>query len=287
VRVATWNVNSVKQRVPRLLPWLDQRQPDVVCLQETKLTDDAFERLLGDEFASRGYAVALHGEAQWNGVGILSRVGLDDVVAGIADAPGFPHPEARAVSATCGGIRVHCVYAPNGRVPDSEHYHYKLAWLAALGEMVGSGPQDAMVCGDMNIAPTDIDVFDPDAYAGQTHVTPPERAALAELEALGLRDVVRDRWPTERVFTYWDYRAGMFHQDLGMRIDLVLASATVAGRVRAAWVDRQARKGTGPSDHAPVIVDLDEAPDGDIGPVVPPPSAPAAKRGSLKLPQSP
>jgi len=287
VRVATWNVNSVKQRVPRLLPWLDQRQPDVVCLQETKLTDDAFDRLLGDEFAGRGYAVALHGEAQWNGVAILSRVGLDDVVAGITDAPGFPHPEARAVSATCGGVRVHCVYAPNGRVPDSEHYHYKLAWLAALGEMVDSGPQDAMVCGDMNIAPTDIDVFDPDAYAGQTHVTPPERAALAELEALGLRDVVRDRWPTERVFTYWDYRAGMFHQDLGMRIDLVLASATVAGRVRAAWVDRQARKGTGPSDHAPVIVDLDEAPDGDIGPVVPPPSAPAAKRGSLKLPQSP
>ena len=125
----------------------------------------------------------------------------------------------------------------------------------------------------MNIAPTDADVFDPAAYVGQTHVTAPERAALAELEALGLHDVVRDRWPTERVFTYWDYRAGMFHQDLGMRIDLVLASAPVAGRVRAAWVDRQARKGTGPSDHAPVIVDLDEAPDGDIGPMVPPPSA--------------
>jgi exodeoxyribonuclease-3 len=139
----------------------------------------------------------------------------------------------------------------------------------------------------MNIAPTDDDVFDPDAYVGQTHVTPPERTALADLEALGLRDVVRDRWPDERVFTYWDYRAGMFHQDLGMRIDLVLAGATVAGRVRAAWVDRHARKGSGPSDHAPVIVDLDEAPDGDIGPVVPPPSAPAAKRGSVKLPQAP
>jgi exodeoxyribonuclease III len=138
----------------------------------------------------------------------------------------------------------------------------------------------------MNIAPTDADVFDPEAYVGQTHVTPPERAALAELEALGLRDVVRDRWPAERVFTYWDYRAGMFHRDLGMRIDLVLASAPVAGRVRAAWVDRQARKGSGPSDHAPVIVDLDEAPDGDIGPVVPPPSARAAKRGAARLPQS-
>ncbi len=287
MRVATWNVNSAKQRGPRLLPWLDQRQPDVVCLQETKLVDDAFERLLGDELASRGYAIALHGEAQWNGVAILSRNGLDDVVVGVTDAPGFPHPEARAVSAICGGIRVHCVYVPNGREPDSEHYHYKLAWLAALEAMVSTGPDAVMVCGDMNIAPADADVFDPDAYVGQTHVTPPERAALAKLGELGLRDVVRDRWPTERVFTYWDYRAGMFHQDLGMRIDLVLASTPVANRVRAAWVDRQARKGTGPSDHAPAIVDLDEAPDGDIGPVVPPPSAPAAKRGSVKLPQSP
>jgi exodeoxyribonuclease-3 len=283
VRVATWNVNSAKQRVPRLLPWLDERQPDVVCLQETKLTDEAFDELLGKELSTRGYAVAHHGEVAWNGVAILSRAGLEDVVAGVAGAPGFPHAEARAVSATCGGIRVHSVYVPNGRVPDSEHYRYKLAWLEALQAMLGVAPGDAgaasqevVVCGDMNIAPSDIDVFDPKAYVGQTHVTPPERAALAELQAaLGLRDVVRERWPSERVFTYWDYRAGMFHRDLGMRIDLVLATATVAGRVRAAWVDRQARKGSGPSDHAPVIVDLDEAPDGDIGPVVPPPSAPA------------
>jgi exodeoxyribonuclease-3 len=284
--VATWNVNSVKQRVPRLLPWLDQRRPDVLCLQETKLTDAAFTELLGEELGRRGYAVAQHGEGQWNGVAILSKVGLDDVVPGLAGAPGFPHPEARAVSATCAGIRVHSVYVPNGRVPDSDHYRYKLAWLAALREQLATGPDEAVVCGDMNIAPTDADVFDPEAYVGQTHVTPPERAALAELQKLGLRDVVRERWPAERVFTYWDYRAGMFHRDLGMRIDLVLASAPVAGRVRAAWVDRQARKGSGPSDHAPVIVDLDEAPDGDIGPVVPPPSAPAAKRGAARLPQS-
>src|SRR5712671_6093787 len=139
----------------------------------------------------------------------------------------------------------------------------------------------------MNIAPADEDVFDPAAYVGHTHVTEPEREALAELEALGLHDVVRERWPDERVFTYWDYRAGMFHQDLGMRIDLVLAGGSVAGRVKAAWVDRKARKGKGPSDHAPVMVDLDEAPDGDIGPVVPPPSAPVTKRGFKKLPQSP
>ena len=279
--MATWNVNSVKQRLPRLLPWLDERKPDVVCLQETKLTDEAFAALLGDELASRGYQLALHGEVQWNGVAILSRSGLEDVVAGIPGAPGFPHAEARAVSATCAGIRVHSVYVPNGREPDSDHYRYKLAWLAALRDTLAARPRDALVCGDMNIAPADADVFDPAAFAGRTHVTPPERAALADLESLGLRDVVRDRWPQERVFTYWDYRAGMFHQDLGMRIDLVLAGATVAARVKAAWVDRQARKGTGPSDHAPVIVDLDEAPDGDIGPVVPPPSAPA-RRGAAR-----
>ncbi len=286
VRIATWNVNSAKQRMPRLLPWLDERGPDVVCLQETKLADDAFAALLGEELASRGYEVAAHGEPQWNGVAILSRVGLDDVVPGLDGGPGFPHPEARAVAATCGGIRVVSVYVPNGRAPDSEHYRYKLAWLSALRDVVAAGPEATVVCGDVNIAPTDADVFDPDAYVGQTHVTPPERAALAELQRLGLRDVVRDRWPNERVFTYWDYRAGMFHKDLGMRIDLVLAGTPVAERVRAAWVDRHARKGSGPSDHAPVIVDLDEAPDGDIGPVVPPPSARQAKRGSVKLPQA-
>src|SRR4051794_24978170 len=286
MRIATWNVNSVKQRLPRLLPWLDERSPDVVCLQETKLADDAFAELLADELADRGYEVAAHGEAAWNGVAILSRVGLEDVARGLDGAPGFPHPEARAVSATCGGIRVHSLYVPNGRAPGSEHYQYKLAWLGALREIVAAGPEAAVLCGDMNIAPTDDDVFDPDAYVGQTHVTPPEREALAELQALGLRDVVRERWPDERVFTYWDYRAGMFHQDLGMRIDLVLASASVADRVEAAWVDRHARKGKGPSDHAPVIVDLDEAPDGDIGPVVPPPSAPVIKRGAKKLPQT-
>jgi exodeoxyribonuclease-3 len=257
----------------------------VVCLQETKLADAAFSELLADDLDQRGYAVALHGEAAWNGVAILSRVGLEDVVTGIPDGPGFPHPEARAVSATCAGIRVTSVYVPNGREPGSDHYRYKLEWLAALRAMVAAGPEAAIVTGDMNIAPTDEDVFDPEAYVGETHVTPPERAALAELQALGLHDVVRDRWPGERIFTYWDYRAGMFHQDLGMRIDLVLASAPVADRVKAAWVDRQARKGSGPSDHAPVIVDLDEAPDGDIGPVVPPPSAPARRGVKKTLPQ--
>ena len=286
MRLATWNVNSLLQRIPRLLPWLDQRRPDVVCLQETKLPDDAFHDLLDEELRARGYALAIYGEAGWNGVAILSRVGLDDIVLGIPGAPGFPDPESRAVAATCAGIRVHSVYVPNGRVPDSDHYRYKLDWLAALRAQVAAERGAVIVCGDMNIAPTDADVFDPAAYIGQTHVTRPEREALANLQSLGLRDVVRDRWPTERVFTYWDYRAGMFHKDLGMRIDLLLASGPVAERVQAAWVDRHARKGSGPSDHAPVIVDLDEAPDGDVGPVVPPPSSRPPAPGSTRLPQA-
>jgi exodeoxyribonuclease-3 len=286
VRVATWNVNSVKQRMPRLLPWLDERRPDVLCLQETKLADDAFAALLDAELASRGYEVAAHGEPAWNGVAIASRVGLEEVVRGIPDCPGFPHQEARAVWATCGGLRVASVYVPNGRAPDSDHYRYKLEWLAALERVVAPDADRALVCGDFNVAPADDDVFDPDAYAGQTHVTAPEREAIARLKALGLKDVMRDRWPGERVFTYWDYRAGMFHQDLGMRIDLMLAGEPVAARAKAAWVDRHARKGKGPSDHAPVILDLDEAPDGDIGPVVPPPSAPVTRRGAKKLPQA-
>jgi exodeoxyribonuclease-3 len=163
---------------------------------------------------------------------------------------------------------------PNGRTPDDPHYAYKLEWLSALQAAVGD-PATAVVAGDMNIAPTDDDLWDPALFVDSTHVTPAERAALTKLVGLGLADVVRDRWPTERIFTYWDYRAGRFHQDKGMRIDLVLAGTDPAGRVAAVWVDRQARKGSGPSDHAPVIVDLDEAPDGDIGPVVPPPSTPA------------
>ncbi|MFT3971007.1 MAG: exodeoxyribonuclease III [Micropruina sp.] len=287
MRIATWNVNSAKQRMPRLLPWLDQRRPDVVCLQETKLTEDAFAGLFAEPLAQRGYEFASNGQGQWNGVALFSKVGLDGVEHGFPDMPGFPGPEARAISADCGGVRVHSLYVPNGREPDSDHYRYKLEWLAALRASVAAGPERVALCGDMNIAPADADLFDPAAYEGHTHVTEPERAALQSLLDLGLHDVVRDRWPTQRVFSYWDYRAGMFHQDLGMRIDLILADTATASRRAAAWIDRQARKGTGPSDHAPVIVDLDEAPDGDIGPMVPPPSAPRTpRRGSRTLPQS-
>lgn len=275
MRLATWNVNSALSRLPRLLPWLDERAPDVVCLQETKLSDEAFADAFDGPLAERGYAVAHVGQGQWNGVALLSRVGLEDVERALPGAPEFGGVlEARAVTATCGGLRVTSVYVPNGRTPGDPHYAYKLEWLDALRAAV-TDPATAVVAGDVNIAPTDDDLWDPALFVDSTHVTPPERAALAALRDLGLHDVVRDRWPTERVFSYWDYRAGRFHKDLGMRIDLVLAGADPAGRVEAAWIDRKARKGSGPSDHAPVIVDLDDAPDGDIGPVVPPPTTPA------------
>lgn len=284
MRIATWNVNSAKQRMPRLLPWLAERQPDVVCLQETKLTDAGFADLFDGPLAELGYEAAHHGQGGFNGVALLSRVGLADVERNFAGQPDYRGAtEARAISATCGGVRVHSLYVPNGREVSSDHYDYKLHWLDALADAVAQGPADVALCGDMNVAPADADVFDPAAYIGHTHVTAPERERLA---AFGLVDVVRTRWPEhERLFSYWDYRAGMFHQDLGMRIDLVLASRPVADRVAAAWVDRAARKGKLPSDHAPVIVDLDQAPDGDIGPVVPPPSNPK-RGGRTRLPQS-
>lgn len=283
MRIATWNVNSVKQRTERLLPWLVERQPDVVCLQETKLTDVAFDELLGDDLAALGYQYAHHGYGQWNGVALLSRVGLVDVEKDFEGQPGFAgKQESRAVSATCGGIRVHSLYVPNGRELDAEHYVYKLHWLMALAKVVERGPADVALCGDMNVAPADVDVFDPQAFVGHTHVSQPERDAIT---ALGLIDLMRQHWPAaEHIYSYWDYRAGMFQRDQGMRIDLILGSEPLAGRVAAAWVDRAARKGTRPSDHAPVIVDLDVAPDGDVGPMVPPPSKPVRKAGA-KLPQ--
>ena len=257
MRIATWNVNSVGARLPRLLEWLRDTAPDAVCLQETKSTADAFPHA---EVGELGYEVAVHGDGRWNGVAILSKVGLDDVVRGLVDEPGYPDPETRAVAATCGGVRLWSVYVPNGREPGHDHYAYKLAWLAALRDTVAADvvthPHLA-VLGDFNVAPTDDDVWDPAAFTVSTHVTPPERAALEALRATGLVDVVPRPLKYDKPFTYWDYRAGMFHKNLGMRIDLVYATSAVAGAVRDAYVDRNARKGTGPSDHAPVVVDFE------------------------------
>ncbi|ASW54546.1 exodeoxyribonuclease III [Plantactinospora sp. KBS50] len=256
MRLATWNVNSVKARLPRLLDWLAATEPDVVCLQETKCPDGAFPV---EQVGELGYAVASHSDGRWNGVAVLSRAGLDDVAVGFPDEPGFPLPEARAIAATCGGVRVWSIYVPNGRTPDSPHYRYKLGWLAALRDALAAQLRSGVplaVCGDFNVAPTDADVWDPSLFAGSTHVTPAERRALAELRELGLVDVVPTPMKGPHPFTYWDYRAGMFHQNKGMRIDLVYASAALADNVRSAYVDREARKGKGPSDHAPIVVDV-------------------------------
>ncbi len=250
--VATWNVNSLKARMPRVEDWLAQVQPDVLCLQETKLADDAFP---ADDFARLGYASVHHGQGQWNGVAIVSRVGIDDPIAGFADGI-EPDPDARLVSASCGGIRVHSVYVPNGREVGHEHYHYKLSWLARLRahlDQTSTPDADVIVAGDWNIAPTDIDVWDRSAFEGSTHVTPPEREALDEVKAFGLVDTFRDHHPEPGLYSYYDYQAGRFHKRQGMRIDYLLASQGLAERCILDVIDRNGRKGTKPSDHVPVI----------------------------------
>ncbi|HEV7208962.1 MAG TPA: exodeoxyribonuclease III [Mycobacteriales bacterium] len=273
MRLATWNVNSVVSRLPRLLEWLDLAEPDVVCLQETKVAADAFP---AEAVIERGYEVAAHGQGRWNGVAILSRIGLDDVRQGFPGQPGFaanqepedaslfpaaPAPliEARAVGARCGPLQVWSLYVPNGRSPADPHYLYKLSWLDAFREAVAAeaaGDAPFVACGDFNVAPTDDDVWDPAAFTDATHVTVPERTALRQLRELGLTDIVPRPLKYDRPYTYWDYRAGMFHKNFGMRIDLVYANAVVAEAVTDAYVDREARKGKSPSDHAPVVVDV-------------------------------
>ena len=242
----------------------------VVCLQELKAEQSAFPF---GAIEKAGYHAAWVGQKTWNGVAILSRVGLDDPVAGFVD--GEPaDDEARLVTATCGGVRVSSVYVPNGRAVGHEHFLYKLRWLARLRAHVqadvppagssGWGPDPACatglraVCGDFNVAPHDLDLWNVRAFEGSTHVTPEERAAVAELEALGLRDAFREQYPgVEGLFSWWDYRAGAFHKHHGMRIDLLMLSAGLADRVTWALIDRNARKGSKPSDHAPVFVDVD------------------------------
>ena len=254
MRIATWNVNSLKVRLPRVEEWLADVAPDVVCLQETKLADGAFPSLA---FQGLGYESVHHGEGRWNGVAILSRVGIDDALNGFG--PDDDDPEARLLWATCGGVRVASAYVPNGRSLDDDHYQYKLGWLAKLRQHLEDHEDPSapvVVAGDFNIAPTDDDVWDPAAFVDATHTSEPERAALAELGAWGLVDTFRLRQPEAGLFSWWDYRAGNFHKKQGMRIDLVLATAPVAERVTFATVDRNARKGQQPSDHAPVIIDL-------------------------------
>lgn len=273
MRIATWNVNSLKARQDRVLEWLELRGPDVLLLQETKLADDAAPLVA---FGMAGYELLHHGEGRWNGVAIASRVGIAEVVTNFGDGsvrdsgPGSglsqaaeedfdPLDEARMVSAVCGGIRVVSLYAPNGRALGTPFYAGKLAWFERLSrwlEETRDPAEPLLLGGDFNVAPEDLDVYDPADFVGTTHTSAPERAAMARLRAWGLEDVVRPFHREPGFYTWWDYRAGNFHKNLGMRIDHLYATRSIAARVAGAERDRDARKGKLPSDHAPVWVDL-------------------------------
>lgn len=258
MRIATWNVNSITARLPRLLAWLESTGTDVLCVQETKCSAEQFPY---DELRRLGYEAAVHATGRWNGVAVVSRAGLEDVVQGLPDGPDYDGVrEPRAISATCGPARVWSVYVPNGREVDHEHYAYKLRWLAALKAAVAgdaAGGRPFAVLGDFNVAPTDEDVYDPAVFEGLTHVTPAERAALAALRETGLSDVVPRALKYDKPYTFWDYRALGFPKNRGMRIDLVYGNGPFGKAVSDAYVDREERKGKGASDHAPVVVDLE------------------------------
>jgi exodeoxyribonuclease-3 len=289
MRVATWNVNSLRARLDKVLWWLGRAAPDVLLLQETKLADaDA----PAEAFRQAGYALAHHGQGRWNGVAIASRVGLDEVVVNFgAERAADPTPEvpddqplaeARMIAARCGDVRVVSLYAPNGREVGSPFYAAKLAWFDRLARWLAEAAdpgEPLLLGGDFNVAPEDRDVWDPVACAGGTHVSPPEREAFRRLCAWGLQDAYRRLHPDVQRFTWWDYRGGNFHRNIGMRIDHVLLTAPLARRLAWAEVDREARKGKPvPSDHAPLVVDLD-APGRPFDPGWPPSQASRAPEG--------
>jgi exodeoxyribonuclease III len=261
VRLATWNVNSIRSRIERVEALLQRHDLDVLALQETKAREDQWPTM---GLSAMGYDVAAYGVNQWNGVAIVSRVGLEAVEHGFPGMPEYGDPpgaEARAIGATCGGVRVWSLYVPNGRAIGDPHLEYKLRWLEALraqaAEWCRSDPDlPVALAGDWNIAPTDDDVFDITRFATSTHVTPAERAAFQAVVDAGYADVVRPHAPGPDVFTYWDYYRQRFERNRGMRIDFVLGSPALAERVTHAFVDREERAGKGASDHAPVVVEL-------------------------------
>jgi exodeoxyribonuclease-3 len=268
MRIATWNVNSLKARLDRVVLWLERAQPDVLLMQETKLGDaDA----PADVFDRAGYTLAHHGEGRWNGVAIASRSGVADVVTNFG-APlrpartedagdDEPFAEARMIAASCGGVRVVSLYAPNGRSVDSVFYQAKLAWFDRLARWLAEAadPRVPLVLGgDFNVAPADADVWDAEACHGGTHVSEPERAAFARLLDWGLVDIYRRQHAEPGRYSWWDYRAGNFYKNIGMRIDLLLVSTPLADRVVWSEIDRETRKGKPlPSDHTPVVIDID------------------------------
>jgi exodeoxyribonuclease-3 len=259
MRLATWNVNSIRTRVDRVVAFLERSGTDVLAMQETKCRDEQFPV---EAFTAAGYEVAIHGLSQWNGVAVASRLGLSDVEIGFPGMPTWGEPtaaEARALGVTVAGVRVWSLYVPNGRELGDPHYVYKLDWLTSLrtaaAAWLAADPTAAVaLVGDWNVAPLDEDVWDIAAFAGATHVSTPERAALAALGDAGFTDVTREHTPG--AFTYWDYQRLRFPRNEGMRIDHVLASPALAARVTGARIDRDERKGKGASDHVPVVVDL-------------------------------
>ena len=264
MRIATWNVNSIRSRIDRVEAWLQRADVDVLAIQETKCREDQFPF---DRFAALGYAVAHHGLSQWNGVAIVSRVGLDDVSRGFPDMPRWGEPaveEARAIGATCNGIRLWSLYVPNGRHITDPHMQYKLSWLEQLRVQTAAWAAEGTpfaLMGDWNIAPQDEDVWSMEYYLDKSHVSPPERAAFQAVLDAGVTDVVRPH--TEPgTFTYWDYQRLAFPKRRGMRIDFILASDPLAQRVRGAVIDREERKGQGASDHAPVVIEVADGTDG-------------------------
>ncbi|MCW5624115.1 MAG: exodeoxyribonuclease III [Burkholderiales bacterium] len=256
MKIVTWNVNSLKVRLPHLLGWIEHEKPDVVALQETKLDDPAFPR---SALEAAGYGIAFSGQKTYNGVALLSRFPLEDVAAGI---PGYGDEQKRVLAATVQGVRVICVYVPNGQSVDSDKYRYKLDWLAMLTawlrEELVRHPK-LVVLGDYNIAPADEDVHDPKAWEGQVLCSEPERAAFRGLEALGLKDGFRLFPQPERSYTWWDYRMNAFRRKMGLRIDHILVSEPLAARCQASRIDATLRAAERPSDHAPVILELADA----------------------------
>ncbi|GGF30218.1 exodeoxyribonuclease III [Subtercola lobariae] len=265
MRVATWNVNSIRARVGRVTEWLVREDIDVVAMQEIKCRENQFPF---EPFTEAGYDVELHGLNQWNGVAFASRLPMEDLAVGFEGVPGFGKPdengvlpsEARALGVTVNGVRLWSLYVPNGRELGDPHYDYKLKWLDQLadqtrGWLAEHPDQPLALMGDWNVAPLDTDVWDLSVFEGATHVSPPERAAFSKFEAIGLSDVVRPLVPTG--YTYWDYKQLRFPRNEGMRIDFIMGSAPFASLVTDARIDRNERKGTAPSDHVPVVVDLD------------------------------
>lgn len=262
MRIATWNVNSLRTRIDRVIAWLERTGTDVLAIQETKATDAKFPV---EPFTQAGYQVARHGISQWNGVAIVSRVGLAEVEIGLPRCPPFGDPpviEARAIGARCGDVTVWSLYVPNGREIDHPHYSYKLEWLAALRDMgaarLAADPTALIaLCGDFNVAPQDDDVWDMAAFEGLTHVTQPERDAFQAVVDAGFADLVRPYAPGPGVYTFWDYQQLRFPKKEGMRIDFLLGSAALQAATVGAHIDREERKGKGASDHAPVVIDVD------------------------------